>query len=377
MTETEILAQALERRGELTGSADRLRVPGPARGRASSSSPPPGAATPRPPRPRAAARWRGAPPADDGAAECLATQQPVVRDAVEGTGVLRQAGLPGTLRRQLCAPLLDGGRVAGRPAARGQGRSPTTTTTGGTPAQVAEALCAGAAPPPLRRRSRERDGPHGARHARRRRVAGGLAESQDAGKTGRARRVAELAAGIGTALGLPGHTRARAARDGPADRRGHAADPARDPLAAGPARGRRSTNWSRRTPSAATRACAAIEFPWPVAEVVRQHHERLDGSGYPRGLKGEEILLEARIVAVADAAEAMLAPRPQRAAAVRSAPASRSFNPRPVAGTMPGSSRPASSCCANANHEPKARRPSASGSPEASPMQLEFYGGGR
>ena len=57
-----------------------------------------------------------------------------------------------------------------------------------------------------------------------------------------------------------------------------------------------------------------IEFPWPVADVVRQHHERLDGSGYPRGLKGEEILLEARIVAVADAAEAMLAPRPQRAA---------------------------------------------------------------
>jgi len=47
---------------------------------------------------------------------------------------------------------------------------------------------------------------------------------------------------------------------------------------------------------------------------VRQHHERLDGSGYPRALKGEEILLEARIVAVADAVEAMLAQRPHRAA---------------------------------------------------------------
>jgi putative two-component system response regulator len=57
-----------------------------------------------------------------------------------------------------------------------------------------------------------------------------------------------------------------------------------------------------------------IEFPWPVAEVVRQHHERLDGSGYPRGLKGEDILLEARIVAVADTVEAMLAPRPHRPA---------------------------------------------------------------
>jgi HD-GYP domain-containing protein (c-di-GMP phosphodiesterase class II) len=50
-----------------------------------------------------------------------------------------------------------------------------------------------------------------------------------------------------------------------------------------------------------------------VADVVRQHHERLDGSGYPRGLKGEEILLEARIVAVADTVEAMLAQRPHRA----------------------------------------------------------------
>ena len=56
----------------------------------------------------------------------------------------------------------------------------------------------------------------------------------------------------------------------------------------------------------------AVEFPWPVAEAVRQHHERLDGSGYPRGLKGEEILLEARIVAVAGAVEAMLSPRPHR-----------------------------------------------------------------
>jgi HD-GYP domain-containing protein (c-di-GMP phosphodiesterase class II) len=56
-----------------------------------------------------------------------------------------------------------------------------------------------------------------------------------------------------------------------------------------------------------------IEFPWPVAEVVRQHHERMDGSGYPRGLRGEDVLLEARIVTVADAVEAMLSQRPQRA----------------------------------------------------------------
>jgi PAS domain S-box-containing protein/putative nucleotidyltransferase with HDIG domain len=55
-----------------------------------------------------------------------------------------------------------------------------------------------------------------------------------------------------------------------------------------------------------------IEFPWPVAQVVLQHHERLDGSGYPQGLKGDEIILEARILAVADVVEAMAAHRPYR-----------------------------------------------------------------
>ncbi len=56
-----------------------------------------------------------------------------------------------------------------------------------------------------------------------------------------------------------------------------------------------------------------IDFPWPIAEVVLQHHERLDGSGYPRGLKGDEILIEAQILAVADVVEAMMAHRPYRA----------------------------------------------------------------
>jgi putative two-component system response regulator len=55
-------------------------------------------------------------------------------------------------------------------------------------------------------------------------------------------------------------------------------------------------------------------FPWPVARMVLEHHERLDGSGYPSGLKGEEICLEARVVAVADVVEAMTSFRPYRAA---------------------------------------------------------------
>lgn len=56
-----------------------------------------------------------------------------------------------------------------------------------------------------------------------------------------------------------------------------------------------------------------VEFPWPVAEAAYQHHERMDGSGYPRGLKGDEIIVEARILAVADVIEAMASHRPYRA----------------------------------------------------------------
>jgi len=57
-----------------------------------------------------------------------------------------------------------------------------------------------------------------------------------------------------------------------------------------------------------------IEFPWPVANIILQHHERMDGSGYPQGLKGNDILLEARILAVADVVEAMASHRPYRPA---------------------------------------------------------------
>ncbi|MCX5826066.1 MAG: HD-GYP domain-containing protein, partial [Deltaproteobacteria bacterium] len=55
-----------------------------------------------------------------------------------------------------------------------------------------------------------------------------------------------------------------------------------------------------------------VESPWPLAEIVYQHHERMDGSGYPRNLKGEEILIEARILTVADVVESMASHRPYR-----------------------------------------------------------------
>ncbi|MEW6187022.1 MAG: HD domain-containing phosphohydrolase [Thermodesulfobacteriota bacterium] len=57
-----------------------------------------------------------------------------------------------------------------------------------------------------------------------------------------------------------------------------------------------------------------VEFSWPIAEIILQHHERMNGSGYPRNLKGDEILMETRILSVADVVEAMVSHRPYRPA---------------------------------------------------------------
>ncbi len=57
-----------------------------------------------------------------------------------------------------------------------------------------------------------------------------------------------------------------------------------------------------------------IEFPWPIADIILQHHERIDGTGYPKGLGGKDIMLEAKILMVADVIEAMASHRPYRAA---------------------------------------------------------------
>ncbi|MBU6475128.1 MAG: HD-GYP domain-containing protein [Alphaproteobacteria bacterium] len=58
----------------------------------------------------------------------------------------------------------------------------------------------------------------------------------------------------------------------------------------------------------------SIEFPWPVARMILQHHERLDGSGYPGGISGDDIIPEARIIAVADVMDSMISDRPWRRA---------------------------------------------------------------
>ena len=70
----------------------------------------------------------------------------------------------------------------------------------------------------------------------------------------------------------------------------------------------------RNHPSVGYDLLAPIDFGMPVAEIVLQHHERLDGSGYPRGLAGDEVLPQARVLAVADVVEAMISHRPYRPA---------------------------------------------------------------
>ena len=74
------------------------------------------------------------------------------------------------------------------------------------------------------------------------------------------------------------------------------------------------TSLIRQHPLAGHEILQGIDFKWPVADIVLQHHERLNGSGYPYGLKGEEILLEAKIIGVADVIEAMASHRPYRPA---------------------------------------------------------------
>lgn len=57
-----------------------------------------------------------------------------------------------------------------------------------------------------------------------------------------------------------------------------------------------------------------LSFPWPIARIIMEHHERLDGSGYPYGLKGNETCIEAKVIAVADTVESISSDRPYRAA---------------------------------------------------------------
>lgn len=145
------------------------------------------------------------------------------------------------------------------------------------------------------------------------RVASTMSEMRDPYTAGHERRVGEIAAAIGRELGLE-DTRVEGLRvTGSLHDIGKISVPAE--ILSKPSR-LSDVEFAliKQHPTHGHAILKDVEFPWPVAQTVLQHHERLDGSGYPQGLKGDAILLEARILAVADTIEAMGAHRPYRAA---------------------------------------------------------------
>ena len=144
-------------------------------------------------------------------------------------------------------------------------------------------------------------------------IIGDTVEIRDPYTAGHQRRVTALACAIGRKLGLPDEKIDGLRASGLLHDIGKMAVPTE--ILSKPTR---LTNIEfaliQQHPQVAYDLLAPIQFPWPIAEIVLQHHERIDGSGYPRGIKGEEILLEARILAVADTVEAMAAHRPYRPA---------------------------------------------------------------
>ena len=140
-----------------------------------------------------------------------------------------------------------------------------------------------------------------------------LTETRDPYTAGHQRRVAELAGAMTESMGMNGERRRLIDASGTLHDLGKTAVPTEilsKPGRLTPA----EFELIRAHPKTGHDILAGIEFPWPVADVVLQHHERLDGSGYPDGRAGDEIMLEARILGVADVVEAMSSHRPYRPA---------------------------------------------------------------
>jgi PAS domain S-box-containing protein len=142
-------------------------------------------------------------------------------------------------------------------------------------------------------------------------VVSRMVELRDPYTQGHERRVAEICAAIGTELGLAAERIEGLRVAGSVHDVGKIAVPAEilsKPSRLTPA----EYELVKQHAQLGYEVLKEVQFPWPVAEVAWQHHERMDGSGYPRGQKGEAILLEARILAVADTLEAMSSHRPYR-----------------------------------------------------------------
>jgi putative nucleotidyltransferase with HDIG domain len=138
-----------------------------------------------------------------------------------------------------------------------------------------------------------------------------LTQSRDPYTAGHQVKVSELAGGIAREMGLPADTVEGIRVAGMVHDMGKLSVPAEIVTKPGALT---SFEFSiiKEHPARAFEVLKEIDFPWPVAEMVLQHHERLDGSGYPGGLEGDEIRLEARVLAVADVVGAISSHRPYR-----------------------------------------------------------------
>jgi PAS domain S-box-containing protein len=144
-------------------------------------------------------------------------------------------------------------------------------------------------------------------------VMGALAEMRDPYTAGHEQLVTRLAMAIGERMGLPEQSRRALRLAGQVHDIGKIAVPAE--ILSKPGRlSDMEFQLVRRHPQVGYEILSGIEFRLPIADIVHQHHERVDGSGYPQGLTGEQMLPEARILAVADVIEAMASHRPYRPA---------------------------------------------------------------
>jgi PAS domain S-box-containing protein/putative nucleotidyltransferase with HDIG domain len=140
-----------------------------------------------------------------------------------------------------------------------------------------------------------------------------LVETRDPYTAGHQRRVADLARAIATEMRLPKEQIEVVRMAGLIHDIGKISIPAE--ILSRPGRlGKEESNLLKIHPQSGYEILKQVEFPGPVAQTILQHHERIDGSGYPLGLKDKEILIQAKTLAVADVVEAMLSHRPYRPA---------------------------------------------------------------
>jgi len=145
------------------------------------------------------------------------------------------------------------------------------------------------------------------------RAIGLTTELRDPYTAGHQRRVSELATAIGAEMGLPSDQVEGIRIAGLLHDIGKISVPAEilsKPTSLDPA----EFELIKAHPRVGFEILHGIDFPWPLAEIVHQHHERADGTGYPRGLKGRQMLVEAKILCVSDVVEAMASHRPYRPA---------------------------------------------------------------